>query len=316
MRKTVGVMAAAAGIAVLGLASAPATSATLPAADAVYILPCDETEYNGFLYSVDTTTGQATRVGSWVNPDQDVFSCAGPAAYNPANGLGYWISWADSEGFLISVDLTTGINTNIGEFTLAGNDYYTPIAIAIDSDGNAWATSWGSTPDELFSVNLATAELTLVGPTGVTPESNNFGLAWDPVTQLVYGYNVDNYDFYTVNTLTGAFTLFNDNVLSSISPYAMAFDSAGQVWGINQDIISAPLADLDDSEELTVINPYSGGGGDIYSESIIIAPAPIVAALADTGRDDSGIVIAGTAGVLFLVAGALLARRRAPRSSQ
>jgi len=308
MSRILGTATALVGIAVLALSAAPATAATLPVTDTVYILPCDDLEFNGILYTMDTTTGVATQVGSWVNPDTDVFSCAGPGAYNPVNGKGYWISWGAVDN-LIEVDLATGVNTLIAEFTLSGLPYSGPVSLAIDSAGNAWAASYEFGFDMLFSVNLATAELTEVGPTGVIPSSESYGLAWDSVTDTVYGYNVSNQDFYEVNTATGAFTLFNDDVFGANTPYAIAFDSAGQVWGVDQDIISAPLADLDNFEELVVINERPVFGGTIYSESIIIAPAaaPVLAA---TGSDNSSAGILAGAGALLVVAGIVIARRR------
>ena len=320
MRRTLGVATALVGIAALTLAASPVIAATLPAGDRVYILPCDDEEFDGILYEVDTTTGIATQVGDWVNPDTDVYTCAGPAAYNPVNGLGYWISWAGEQGLLISVDLTTGVNTVVGGFTIDGEPYYTPIALAIDGAGNAWATSWNVTPDVLFSLDLGTAALTAVGPTGVTDESENYGLAWDSVTQKLYGYNVDSTDFYTVDTTTGAFTVFAEDVLTDVVPYAMAFDSAGQVWGINEDIISAPITDFASAEVLSVVNPVVGSedpDDTIYSESILIvpaAPAPAPApepVLAATGSDNGSMGMLVGFGALLVVAGAVIARRRA-----
>ena len=308
MRRILGIGLTGVGLAALVLAGTPATAATLPATDDIFILPCDNDEYDGLLYKVDPATGQTTRVGTWENPDTEAIGCAGPGSYNPVDGKGYWISW-DTPANLIQVDLATGVNTVVGGFTLEGEPYYTPIALAIDGAGNAWGTSWESTPDVLFSVNLATAELTVVGPTGVADESENYGLAWDQVTGGVYAYNTGTNDFYTVDTATGAFTVFNDDVLASIEPYAIAFDSAGQVWGIDGDIISAPLSDLDNSEILAVFNPHPESEGDIYSESIIIAPKP-APALAATGADRSDTALVAGAGFLLLVAGVLVARRR------
>jgi LPXTG-motif cell wall-anchored protein len=313
MRRALGTATVALGIAALAFSASPAVAATLPAGDAVYILPCDDDALDGLLYSVDTTTGVASRVGSWVNPDESVFSCAGPGAYNPVNGLGYWISWSGGVGYLISVDLTTGVNTLVAPFTIEGVNYYTPIALAIDDEGNAWAPSWGLPTDTLFSVDLATAALTEVGPTGVTPTSANFGLAWDPVTDTVYAYNVDGNDVYTVDTATGAFTVFDDDVLQTVEPDAIAFDSAGQLWGINQEIISAPLADLADFEVLAVINPYPPeleDDGNIYSESIIIAPKP-APVLPATGADSANAAVVAGIGGLLVLAGIVIARRRA-----
>jgi hypothetical protein len=275
------------GAVALYISASPAVAATLPEGDRVYILPCDSSSPYGFLYEVDTLTGEASRVGDWENPDQDVFNCAGPGAYNPMDGLGYWISWVFPEAYLVSVDLSTGINTVVGEFTLDNQPYYTPISLAIDDAGNAWGTSYelrlpgeNEDSDVLFSVNLATAELTVVGPTGVVPVSSNYGLAWDPVTKSVYGYNSGTRDFYSVNTTTGAFSLFEEDVFTESEQdvrqemvfYAMAFDSQGQVWGINGDIVSAPLADLAGFQNLAVTY-LDSPDSQIYSESIIIAPA-------------------------------------------
>jgi hypothetical protein len=335
MKRIVGTSAGFLGLTLLALSLAPGTAAavpvvaesvvTLPATDAMYILTCDIDEFNGVLYEVDAATGEASRVGAWENPqdsENDVFSCAGPAAYNPANGKGYWFSWALLTNYLIEVDLTTGENTLIGEVTLDGVPHDV-LGLAIDADGNAWATSWrpDSGIDTLYSVNLATAELQVVGATGVLPADENYGLAWDSVTDTIYGYNSNNTNFYTVNTATGAFALYNDGVFTENTPYAMAFDSSGRVWGINGDVISAPLSNLDAFEHLVIINPYLDGTEQIYSESIIIAqvpadqPAPPLTPapapeLAATGLSDSSALIAACAGVLLLGAGLVIARRR------
>ncbi len=151
MRRILGLATATIGLAALTFAAVPATAATLPTTDAIYILPCDYDELNGILYRVDPATGVATRVGTWANPDDDTFDCAGPGAYNPVDGKGYWIAWGAGVAYLIQVDLVTGVNTNIGQFTISGSPYYTPLAIAIDGAGHAWAASYSSTPDVLFS---------------------------------------------------------------------------------------------------------------------------------------------------------------------
>ena len=80
MRRTLGIATATLGLAALTFAAVPATAATLPTTDAIYILPCDSDEFDGILYRVDPATGVATRVGDWTNPDETVFTCAGPGA--------------------------------------------------------------------------------------------------------------------------------------------------------------------------------------------------------------------------------------------
>lgn len=314
MKRMLGALAATLGLAALTFAGAPAAiAATPPSGDAIYVIPCDNDNTYGQLFRVDPGTGNATRVGNWSNPDVDVYSCAGPGAFDPVTGYGYWIAWGTGEGgpagYLIRIDLSTGNNTLVGQFTVAGNNYYTPIALAIDGAGNAWASSYGSaTPaDTFFSLNLATAELTVIGATGA-PASNTFGLGWDPVTNAIYAYNRTNATMYTVNTTTGAFTSFASPALNEeFLMYAMHFDSAGNVWAINGDLVSAPLADLADYDYLTVNNPRPDEPGLIYSESIIIAPAP---ALPATGAEGGVSAALAGAGVLLLVAGGVLLVRR------
>lgn len=305
MRKMIGIGFMGVGVAALLLGTTPAIAATLPAGDVVYTIPCDANEYNGFLYTVNTTTGVSTRVGSWVNPDDDIFNCAGPSSYNPIDGKGYWISWGP-ETNLIQVDLTTGVNTAIAQITLDGTDRSID-SMAIDPQGAAYATYSDGGVDTLYSLSLTTGVLTEIGATTIPDDSDTYGLAWDKVTSRLYAYNTGGEDFWIGDTTTGAFALVNDDVFTDVTPYGMAFDSEGQIWGINQDIISAPLADLDDFQVLEVINPYTNGDeGSIYSESILIGPAP---ALAATGSTTDPRIVVG-AGALVLLGGVLLVARR------
>lgn len=274
-----------------------ATAATLPDGDQVFILPCADGQYHGYLYEVATNTGEASRVGEWDRPeDEDVFACAGPGAYNPANGLGYWISWAD-ENYLVSVDLVTGVNTVVGEFTLATNPSFMPVSLAINSQGEAWVTDFNEDVPSLYSVDLETAVVTRVGSTGVSVahKKGNYGLAWDPVTDKVYAYNNSSHTLYTVSTTSGLYTVletevfWNEDSSDYDTIYAMAFDSSGQLWGNNGYIVSASLGDLDGYSILDVIHTDGEANQiSIYTESIIIAyastsspsfspPAPVAA---------------------------------------
>lgn len=324
MRRAIGTGVAAVGLAALALSAAPAiaSAAPLPEGDRIYALTCTAGSL-GTLYELDVESVEATPVGDWVNPDTSVFSCAGPGAFHPTERVGYWISWVSSisRSYLISVDLETGVNTNIGLFTLDDEPYYTPLALAIDGEGRAWATSFVLS-DVLFSVDLETAELTVVGPTGLMAGANNYGLAWDPVTDEVYGYNTFTRDLYLVDTATGAFTLFAEDFSTSLVPYALAFDSAGQLWGINGDVVSASLSALDEVEFF----PFGTDNAVPYSESIIIAwpepeptppptPAPTPGpALAATGSDGSLSGLLALGGGAFLALGAVVAARRTRQS--
>jgi hypothetical protein len=204
------------------------------------------------------------------------------------------------------------MNTVVGEFRMTasqGGAKRGVSAIAIDADGNAWVTQGDDLPEQgystgqkeemLFSLNLATAELTEVGGTGFLSDGpfykQSFGLAWNPDDDKVYAYNLsaarDEPTFFTVNTDTGAF--FNpivdpfDYVANSDEsfrlPLAIAFDSSGQVWGIFQDIVAAPLSNLTAYRSLTITSTPG-----FFSESIIVVPSEAAddSTAEDAGRED------------------------------
>ncbi len=79
------------------------------------------------LYSVDTTTGQATLVGNSYQPLDDL-------AFNPVDGTMYGIRSQGADMRLYSVDLMTGGTTHIGNFT-GMPDPPRAIGFAIDSTG-------------------------------------------------------------------------------------------------------------------------------------------------------------------------------------
>lgn len=264
------------------------SAAVAPEGDRFFVLPC-EPSYMGHLFELDTLSGDVVRVGSWVRPtDADIFEdnrskyeCAGPGAYNPQNGLGYWISWAQPD-VLISVNLSTGVNTVVDNFRLNGNNVRI-YSLAIGPNGEAWVTDGRTAPSNLYSLNLETAEMTLVGRTLVeetdpaqssTIARNNYGLAWNFVTNQLYAYNAFLKTLYTVNTSTGAFTSLKTDLFGrTFTPYAIAFDSSGQLWGINEDLASAPLGDLD-TWRLLVVN--DSRPGNFYTESLIVVPRAVV----------------------------------------
>jgi hypothetical protein len=282
----------------------------LPESDRVYVLPCDRfQEPDGHLFEVDTRSGTSTRdairVGSWDRPtDADLFEgaskygCASSGSYNPKDGLAYWASWTGEE-YLISIDLKTGINTVVGAFKtmkdVGGVQTLVSVsvnAIAINSDGEAWVTSGSENPSNLYSLDLNTGLMTLVGPTKVEEGADNADrnlnyIAWDPVTDKVYGYNSGSKYLYTVNTETGEFTKFSSTQLfGGFDVYALTFDSAGQVWGANVEVAFGPLSDLSRFERFSLDFTENGyiedGTGvwdigqvvpELYILNIMVAPA-------------------------------------------
>ena len=80
------------------------------------------------LYSVDTSTGQATLLGDSYQPLDDL-------AFNPVDGIMYGIRSQGASMRLYSIDLVTGATTHVGNFTGMPSPPRA-IGFAIDSEGN------------------------------------------------------------------------------------------------------------------------------------------------------------------------------------
>ena len=123
-------------------------------------------------------------------------------SYNTADNTMYGIVQTDDGCNLVSINLTTGAVTAIGDPVTA--DMRT---LAVNATGQAYSIA---TDGNLYSVNLATGTFTLVGATGLDVSNSNQGMSFDRATGELfwaqYHYESDyNYSdgLYKVNTATG-----------------------------------------------------------------------------------------------------------------
>lgn len=299
----------------LMLVAGPASAQTLPANDDLYAIACNSGIPNLQLLALDPLTGTGTSVGAGTGPgDSD---CAGQAAWNPVTGASYYVLW-DGEDRLASIDVTTGVSTTIGPFN--GPDWTGGDSIAIGRDGTAYLIS----DSELFSLDLATAEVGLIGSTGFP---NIWGFAYDPVTDAFYGLDDDG-NLYTIDTVTGAATLVTTFALgTTTNSYSLQFDSAGVLW-IENDYPGV----IDLSAELWSVNPttfaaelagpiqLADASVYVYTESLLITRGAVSAVVppAQPKLPDTGVEMGpiGVAGFMLLTAGIamMLVRRRAARA--
>lgn len=124
------------------------------------------------------------------------------ADYNTVDGKYYNVQADDqavgpNKSWLYSIDVATGVSTFIG-----ADPIYVD-GLAINNDGVAYASDFRLT-DSLYTVNLATGALTLVGPFGIGDVTFDSGLGFDPAGNL-WGLT-ENGDIYSINTATGAAT--------------------------------------------------------------------------------------------------------------
>jgi LPXTG-motif cell wall-anchored protein len=315
---------AALGMFVVGASPANAVTPTLPSDQHMFIVDCDNGD--GYLWSVDPTTGMSTAVGS-ANPTHQ---CTGGVQQNPVDGKVYVI-WDDrSANQLSTVNTETGVYTDIGEIHGASTFIS---ALIITNSGDAYGASFGGGP--LFRVDLSSGLTTLIGSPGI----NTAVVAYNPADDTIYAYTWGG-DAYRINNETGAATALPDHNVELTSPfncadgtpqtttnvYGGAFDSRGNAWLMSdncnqllavdfstgsatgmgyfqdssQSIKDAPYFDVytDASLFITTDNAGSGTGGDAE-------------ALAKTGGNAGFGLGYVSLSAVVLAAGVMLRRRRA-----
>lgn len=133
---------------------------------------------------------------------------------------------------LYSINQTTGLGTLVATSPQAG----TFSQFAFDKDGNLYSIEHRPGLDGLFySVNKATAEMTLIGDLGGIVSANFQPMAWDFYNNVMYfqasGTSAEMQGSYAINLTTGAATLAG-------TPYA------GQILAMAMPIWDANLLDL------------------------------------------------------------------------
>ena len=170
---------------------------------------------NDWLYTVNTTTGVATRVGT---ATQFGVSVTGPA------GLAYHggVLYMQGGSKLYAVNTTTGVATRVGTSSFFGVSENA--ARGLGSHGGMLYMT-GSANDWLYTVNTTTGAATRVGTAtqfGVS-EASPGGLASHG--GVLYMTGLANDWLYTVNTTTGAATRVGTSTqfgVSEASPYGLA----------------------------------------------------------------------------------------------
>ena len=152
--------------------------------------------------SINPTTGAYTVINN-----QNGSSNWQSLAANPAKNLFYTVDVGATGAPLLSVT-PGGTITNIGFTNVFIN------ALTLDSNHNIL---YGTSHNNLYTINTTTGAATLVGATGFTNDYE--GIAYDNATNTLYlntGTDpnhtlINNDSLYTLNTTTGAATLVGSN---------------------------------------------------------------------------------------------------------
>ena len=224
--KFVKILLLVAGVAVF---ATPAVAGTLYASSAAGA--------TGELYILNSATGAMIQD---VGPLNDATSVNYPItglAFNPITGVLYGSTGnnpAATCARLVSINPATALVTVIGSFNAgpvnsSGNPT-TMADIGFDSAGNLYGAASIGGPD-LYSINLATGQATLVGPNGASTSTTGGGLAISS-GGVFYGTPTAS-RFGTYNSGTGAYT----NIANPAKPVGGgygALDFDGNVlYGLN-----------------------------------------------------------------------------------
>jgi hypothetical protein len=239
----------------------------------------------GELYVLNPTNGALVQD---VGPLNDVNNVNYPItglAFHPITGVLYGSTGNAGavDAMLVTIDPTTALVTVVGAFNAGPtNSMGTPTTMAdigFDSAGNLYGVASIAGPN-LYTINLATGQATLVGANGVTTSTTGGGVAI-ALDGTIYGTPTSS-RFGTYNSTTGAYT----NIANPTKPAGGAYsalDFDGNVlYGLNTGAGSPPPT------ALVTINPANGSvtliGTSLNSLDAIAfqvpEPAPVLLAMA------------------------------------
>ncbi len=288
------------------------------------------------LFSVDPVTAEATPIGDGSGSNVQSLassysdSCDSEPAWDPVTQTAYFGAYLRDSGsgsrFLMTIDLETGESTEVAEFTgfEGGADCGTDFqSLAIGSNGATYVFDSNAC---LYSLNLATAQVTYIGGVANGDAGRYYPQAWslDPATQVWQALDNEDEFLSTVDITTGNLSVTGPTVTfgtDGYDPTSLEFDSTGRGWVLND--VAGPPGSGSSTTNVYTLNPASGAvalvgetftgadGAFTSSALLITGPAP-EPQLPDTGLSESTVWIWGIVGSSLLTAGVALAviRRR------
>jgi hypothetical protein len=202
------------GVGVNALAMHPVTGVLYGATSS----PASPTIDFASLVTINTTTGAATSVGSFVLPR---FTTLGDLAFNPLTGVLY--GWStESGGDLYTVNLATGAATKVGE----SNVSVSGDALASNGAGILYLAGEGTkgalrTVDKTTGLTTAVATLSGFDICGCPHGESIFALAFNGST--LYGVTSVSDELITINVTTGVITDIGPAVGPDVGIEGIAF---------------------------------------------------------------------------------------------
>ncbi len=289
----------------------------LPTGSSMYAVNCDDTAPDLQLFSLDSATAIATSIGTGTSIDSA--NCGGQPAWDAVTSTAYYVVWPNGSHneSLATLNLSTGASTKVADFSLGANPHNVD-AIAIGSGGAAYALSNG----KLYSLNLATAVLTLIGTTG----SQTFGFSFDPISAEFFTINSSGL-ISTIDVATGTLTSVGSVGFNhAAATYSLQIDTNGllwiendngssiaEIWSVNRANV-ATSGILSGNVKLATVNTYTEALLLVPGQAVV--PAVVAPTLASTGVDSTRLdVLAASAFAALFIGGSALIIARKRRGS-
>ena len=183
---------------------------------------------NGQLFSVDSTTGNATAVGSGTG----IVGSAMAGALDPVTGK---IVVMNDNCALYTVDVTTGVATDLhlelhDSANTVGMECTT---MTIDGAGTGWASvTMPDHTDHLGSFDIATG---VVDVRSAALNDYYDAIFFDPTNDKLYGQNDSLSTIFEVDQTTGVDT--DTTVQTAPYSYNIVMDDAGNYWANSWDTL-------------------------------------------------------------------------------
>lgn len=295
---------------------------SLPAGDSLYGLHYDSGYPYDLLYSIDVTTGVMSDVGT----PRGGFDGPLSAAYNQADGFGYYL--LDTGNLLAKMNLDTGASSVLGVVTGGVNMLR---AIGITPAGLAYVVSANGTNGadaKLFSLDLSTLVATPISTSGTTIVGDPRNLFFNSSTGSLEVLSASGV-LYSVDATAGTFTEIA-RMAPLGSDIGAQVDATGLIWASNGNTnylttISRSGAVL---TPLAVAPFVNSVGSSPFIQAMFLVPAVVpvptptpavvpeptptpAATLATTGSELSLLWVGGAGAILL--AGIAVLRLRARR---
>jgi hypothetical protein len=286
-------------VAVLVAAPTAASASTLPDGQSMY-------GYQGGFYGINAADAALTPIG----PSTAFGNGTYGMDYSDQDGVAYFFVDSTPCEFY-SLDITTGIETDIGPIVDGATDSDNCDALDVAPDGTVYVGS----VDTVYEIDTTNGSASAAHVLSGDALDGQMGwLATDPTTGILYVGDY-NGNIFSLNTTTWAATI----VASGVGYIESGdFDANGVFWfsGSGPDTQGLNSLLLSDPTNVTSYGSFADGGGGVSIFALFVqggtaAPKP---ALAATGSDNGVLLPLGVGASILLLAGAgaiLVARRRA-----